>query len=155
MQAGAAIVPVFALGQTPHYSFWRPFIDSPRGLVPSGAMARRGRGAWRARAGEGEALGSGTRGGARCAAALVAATAEQGVLVPSLPTPPDCPADPTGRSFVRRIGFVPMLVWGAHGTALPHRVRARAGSCIPRAAWDLTSAARAPGAALKPARCIC
>lgn len=63
-KAGAPIVPVFAFGQTPHYSFWRPFIDWPRHLIPQGAVG----------------------------------------------------------SFIRRVGYVPMLMWGWFGTALPHRV---------------------------------
>ncbi|PSC73157.1 Diacylglycerol O-acyltransferase 2 isoform A [Micractinium conductrix] len=64
MQAGAPIVPAFAFGQTAHYSWWRPFIDWPKQLVPRGAMG----------------------------------------------------------SFVRRIGYVPMLAWGILGSALPRQV---------------------------------
>ncbi|KAL4448933.1 hypothetical protein ABPG77_007650 [Micractinium sp. CCAP 211/92] len=64
IEAGAPIVPVFAFGQTPHYRFWRPFIDWPRRLIPPGAMG----------------------------------------------------------SFVRRIGYVPLLAWGWLGTVVPHRV---------------------------------
>lgn len=41
MQTGAAIVPVFAFGQTAHYTFWRPFIDWPNpGIIPQSVMAR-------------------------------------------------------------------------------------------------------------------
>lgn len=43
MQAGAPIVPVFAFGQTPHYSYWRPFIDWPKRLIPAGSMGRQAR----------------------------------------------------------------------------------------------------------------
>ncbi|KAL4422738.1 hypothetical protein ABPG75_008935 [Micractinium tetrahymenae] len=64
IEAGAPIVPVFAFGQTPHYKFWRPFIDWPRRLIPPGAMG----------------------------------------------------------SFVRRIGYVPLLACGWLGTAVPHQV---------------------------------
>ncbi|KAI7845398.1 hypothetical protein COHA_001103 [Chlorella ohadii] len=64
IQAGAPIVPVFAFGQTPHFRFWRPFIDWPAFLFSRTAMS----------------------------------------------------------SVVRRIGYVPMLVWGWLGTALPHAV---------------------------------
>ncbi|KAI3430458.1 hypothetical protein D9Q98_005053 [Chlorella vulgaris] len=64
MTAGAPLVPVFSFGQTPQYSYWRPFIDWPKHVISGGRMA----------------------------------------------------------SFVRRIGFVPLLCWGVMGTTLPHRV---------------------------------
>lgn len=100
MQTGAAIVPVFAFGQTPHYTFWRPLIDRPNpGLVPPGVMARCARGL-------GGGLAWGCEGFAKAQR-----------------SPITCSAPPAGCSIVRRIGFVPMLVWGRFGTALPHQVR--------------------------------
>lgn len=46
LETGSPLVPVFAFGQTPHYSYARPLIDFPRKVVPTGGnpMSRSGAG---------------------------------------------------------------------------------------------------------------